>query len=67
MEIIGIILVVAYLMFARGTRLEFDDQIEALRLANNRNVREIDELKAETEKLQEQIDRLNWLKMTNKE
>tara|TARA_R110000772_G_scaffold164973_2_gene276319 strand:+ start:849 stop:1025 length:177 start_codon:yes stop_codon:yes gene_type:complete len=57
MEIIGIILVVVYLMFARGT---LDDQIEALRLGNNRNVREIDELKEEIEKLQKQIDSLEW-------
>ena len=60
MEIIGIILVVLYLMHARGTRLKFVGQIEDLRLANNRNVREIDELKAETEKLQEQINSLKW-------
>ena len=60
MEIIGIILVVLYLIHARGTRLEFDDKIEDLRLANNRNVREIDELKAEIEKLQEQINSLKW-------
>jgi cell division protein FtsB len=57
--IIGIILVVLYLMHARGTRLAFVAQIEDLRLANNRNVREIDELKAEIEKLQDQINRLN--------
>ena len=60
MEIIGIILVVLYLMHVRGTRLAFVDQIEDLRLANNRNVREIDELKAEIEKLQDQLNRLKW-------
>ena len=60
MEVIGIILVVLYLMYVRGTRLAFVDQIEDLRLANNRNVREIDELKAEIEKLQVQINSLNW-------
>ena len=58
--IVGIILVVTYLMYVRGTRLAFVAQIEDLRLANNRNVREIDELKEETEKLQDQIDRLKW-------
>ena len=60
MEIIGIILVVLYLMHARRTRLALVNQIESLRLANNRNVREIDELKAEIEKLQVQINSLNW-------
>jgi hypothetical protein len=59
MEIIGIILVVLYLMHVRGTRLAFVDQIEDLRLANNRNVREIDELKAKTEQLQAHINSLD--------
>jgi hypothetical protein len=59
MEIIGIILVVLYLMHVRGTRLAFVDQIEDLRLANNRNVREIDELKEKTEQLQVQINSLD--------
>lgn len=53
--IVGIILVVTYLMYVRGTRLAFVAQIEDLRLAHNRNVREIDELKMKVERLEAKI------------
>ena len=53
--IVGIILDVTYLMYVRGTRLAFVAQIEDLRLAHNRNVREIDELKMKVERLEAKI------------
>ena len=53
--IVGIILVVLYLLHVRGTRLAFVAQIEDLRLAHNRNVREIDELKMKVERLEAKI------------
>ena len=53
--IVGIILVVLYISHARGTRLAMVAQIEDLRLANDRNVREIDELRTEVERLQVEI------------